>query len=117
MDLGVAAKIALLRRAVMGDQRVGVGLARTTDRDRVAAGYVEMLVLLPLDPGIGLDLDRQVVARRGGLRAGRRRGGEGEGKGKGKAKRARARHQRFAAGVFLAGFTAVFLAADFFAAA
>src|SRR5205809_6090654 len=98
----------------MGDQRVGVGLARTADRDRVAAGDVEMLVLLPLDPGIGLALDRQVVARRGSLRAGRRRGGEG--KGEGKAKRVRAQHQRFAAGAFLAGFAAVFLAGDLFVA-
>ncbi len=50
VDLGIAAGIAAFGLAVMGDQRIGMDFARAADRDGVAAGDVEMRVLLPLDP-------------------------------------------------------------------
>ena len=75
VDLGVAAGIAdriagrgsgagaAFDLAIMGDQRVGVDLARAAAGDRIAAGNVELIVLLPFDAGIGLDLQRQIVVR------------------------------------------------------
>ena len=63
VDLGIAGGIgaAAFGLAVMGDQRIGVHLAGAAARDGIAAGDVEMCVLLPLDAGIGLNLQRLVI--------------------------------------------------------
>jgi hypothetical protein len=82
IDFGVAVGARALGFAVVRDQRVGMHLARSAGGDCIAARDVEMLVLLPFDAGIRLDLDRlAVIGLAGQLRQRRRRRQPGEQQG------------------------------------
>ena len=74
VDLGFAARA--LDGAVMRGQRVGVHLGRSALCRRVAAGDVDLRVLLPLDPRSGRDRDRPILRSGAEVQplSGRRRG-------------------------------------------
>src|ERR1700739_1435271 len=57
--LGLASRT--LARAIMGGQRIGMDLCGPSLGDCVAAGNVDLCVLLPLDAGIGRNLDRPIL--------------------------------------------------------
>src|SRR6516164_11206698 len=59
VDLCLASRT--LARAIMGGQRIGMDLRRPSLGDCVAAGDVKLRVLLPLDAGIGRNLDRPIL--------------------------------------------------------
>src|SRR5207237_4509464 len=59
IDLGLASRA--LTRAIMRSQGIGVNLGRSAFRLGVAAGDVNLRVLLPLDTAIGRDLDRPIL--------------------------------------------------------
>src|SRR5271168_5339357 len=54
---------ARLYLTVMGNQRVRLDRSGAARRDSIAAGDVELFVLLPLDTIIGLDVDRKAAVR------------------------------------------------------